>query len=175
MIFGVVVILLLFNSIFSGVSVSECMRKSMLYRIVLSSLMIGQFMRWSHFISSLSHTHGFSSQCLLLANLTFGFLSQCFLLASCVCWIGLCADLYSNGHYIWTFLFGANFSCMAFSFFPLLHSEYDVMVWTYGFLSLLISILACLVALNTKHVGWLEHVAFIVYNITFVSFFFQSL
>lgn len=160
--FGPCVLVLLSGSMFSSLSVSECMRRSACYRVLMVSMMMGQFWRWSHFISSLSH-----------ANYAYGELSQRFLQVATVCWLGLCFDLHSNRHYVWTFLFGANYSCMAFALLPLLHSEYEKLVWFGGFLGLLVSILACLIALiqNSKHMGYAEHIAFIVYNITFMAFF----
>ena len=163
---GVFVLSMLICSSLFGVSVSECMRSNQFYRCAMLVLMFGQFWRWWGFID-LFQQRNFTSACF----------AKMFLFLACESWACLCADLHSHMHGVWTFMFGASFSLMAFSLYPLIQSDNSLTVmWWRGFWGLFVSILSCLALLvqNSKHTGTAEHIAFIVYNITFWGFFSSS-
>ena len=79
-------------------------------------------------------------------------------------------------HYIWTFLFGVNFSLMAFSIYPLLTSQRLILVWWIGFVSLLVCILWSIgqFVRDRDKIGVPEHITFMVYNATFIAFFLNN-
>jgi hypothetical protein len=153
---GQSVLVMLACSIQTNLSISECMRRSGCYRAVMLGLVLCQFWHWLEFFTALD-----------------AYLAKVFLAASCVFWVCLCADLDSRLHGVWTCLFGACFSLMAFAFYPFLRTTYDAAVWWLGFASLFASILSCLIlfAHNSSALGFAEHVAFMAYNVTFIFYF----
>jgi hypothetical protein len=162
---GGTVIVVLCNGLIEspGLSVTSHMKESNLYRITLSSLMIFQFVTWFLFMYDAWDL-----------GPTYAALGCVFLGITTTCWIGLTIQLTTDMHYILTGLFGGGFSLMGLSIYNLIWQREAIWVWWAGMVSLSICIIASLVQFtqDESKVGTSEHVAFIVYNSVFTTFFY---
>jgi hypothetical protein len=140
-------------------SITDHMRESMWYRAALCVSMMLQLGAWLLFLKT------------SLWGLALGSIAA-------VAWLGLTLWLDGIIHHTWTGLFVLSFSGMAFALLPLLQDQRMVMmVWWFGFGTLLVSILyalACFVRGYTQRFAIAEHVAFMCYHLTFILFFIVS-
>ena len=187
---GLLLLVLLLYSLPSGLTVTENMRLSVFYRLSIWLIMNLHFYYWfclflmlytKHEFAALDPSAPASSRAGALPSArsagAFGGLRSGLAIVFCffalISWNALVIEMNSLWHYVWLFLFGLQFSIMAFAFYFLLDKELHFFVWWLGFFSLLLTIMYALIQFivqNEAAMAWAEHMSFIAYAMTFIAF-----
>jgi hypothetical protein len=142
-------------------TVSENMLTHPPYRIILSSSIILQLATWS-----LCLTRKWNID----TNTVFW--GYCIIIIMLCSWIGLTSILQGEEHIIFVCIFMASFLILILLFCSLSCQPDTTMFLRFSLLVLSICAIAIAILFNKKEFYILEHVAFIIYSLIFVIFFF---